>query len=94
MLATIGGIQNVEHGVSAERNFRVKILHAVSHDAEFEGARIIARLTACELGTARTQLGGLPATLSLGLFRQQASRLVRELGTVGVEAEMLSSPDA
>lgn len=94
VLATIGGIQNVEHGVSAERNFRVRILHAVSHDAEFEGARIIARLTACELGTARTQLSGLPATLSPGLFRQQASRLVRELSTVGVEAEILLSPDA
>jgi Trk K+ transport system NAD-binding subunit len=60
VLATIGGIQNVEHGVSAERTFRVKILRAVSHDAEFEGARIIARLTACDLGTARTQLGAFP----------------------------------
>jgi Trk K+ transport system NAD-binding subunit len=93
VLATIGGLQNFEHGVSAERAFRIRILRAASHDAEFEGARIIARVTGCELGTARTQLNQLPATLNLGLFRQQASRLVRELNTAGMEAEVLSSKD-
>ncbi len=90
-LATIGGLQNVEHGVSAERAFQVRLLRAVSHDAEFDGAAIIARVTGCELGTARRQVSNLPATLPLGLFRQQALRLVRELSVAGVEAVALSS---
>jgi Trk K+ transport system NAD-binding subunit len=94
VLATMGGLQNVEHGESAERDFRVRILRAGSHDAEFEGARIIARVTGCELGAARGQLSHPPATLGLGLFRQQASRLVRELRVAGVEAEVLSANDA
>jgi Trk K+ transport system NAD-binding subunit len=94
VLATMGGLQNVERGESAERDFRVRILRAVSHDTEFEAARIIALVTGCELGAARTQLSDPPTTLKLGLFRQQASRLVRELRVAGVEAEVLSAKNA
>ncbi len=91
VLATIAGLQDLEHGTPAERTFRIRVLRAASHDAEFEGARVIARVTGCELGTARTQLNHLPTTLNLGLFRQQASRLIRELNVAGMEAEVLTT---
>lgn len=91
VLATIGGLQNAEHGISAEKTFRVRILRAASPDAQFEGARTIARVTGCELEKARIQVGELPTTLKLGLFRQQALRLVRELRIAGVDAEVLSA---
>jgi Trk K+ transport system NAD-binding subunit len=89
VLATIGGLQNVEHGISAERAYQVRLLHTVSHDAEFEGARTIARVTGCELETARRQMSQLPTTLPLGLFRPQAIRLIRELTVAGVQAEVM-----
>lgn len=94
VLSTIDGVQNVEHGISAEKVFQVRLLHATSREAEFEGARTIARGTGCELGTARTEISHLPAILSIYLFRQQALRLIRELKVARVEAEVLSSRDA
>jgi Trk K+ transport system NAD-binding subunit len=94
VLATIGGLQNVEYGMSAEKAFHVRILRAASADAEFEGVRTIARVTGCDLATARTQLTQIPTKLTLDLFRQQALRLVRELSIAGVEAEVLSSRDS
>lgn len=90
-LATIGALHNVEHGISTERNFEVRLLRAISREAEFDAARIIARVTGCELGSARTQMNQLPSTLPLGLFRPQALRLVHELRVAGVEAEVNSS---
>jgi Trk K+ transport system NAD-binding subunit len=90
-LATMGALHNVEHGISAERMFHVRVLRTISRDAEFEAARVIARVTGCELGTARAQMNQLPSTLPIGLFRTQAMRLVHELRVAGVEAEVVSS---
>jgi Trk K+ transport system NAD-binding subunit len=90
-LATIGGLHNVEHGISAEKTFEVRLLRATLRDAEFEAARIIARVTGCELATARVQMDQLPVTLPIRLFRPQALRLVHELRVAGIDAETISS---
>jgi Trk K+ transport system NAD-binding subunit len=89
VLATIDGLQNVEHGVSAERSHLVRILRAFSDEAVFEGARTISRVTGYNLGTARELMSRLPATLPIGLFLHQAERLVRELGVLPVDAEVV-----
>ena len=90
-LATIGALHNVEHGISAERTFQVRLLRAISRDAEFDAARVIARVTGCELGTARTLISQLPRTLPIDLFRPQAFRLVHELRVASVEAGVISA---
>src|SRR5262249_19842275 len=89
VLATIGGLQNAEHGVAAERTHQVRVLKACSEEAAFEGARAISRLTGCNLGTAGALFGKLPALLPQVLFLHQARRLVRELDLVGVIAEVM-----
>jgi len=90
-LATMGALHNVEHGISAERTFQVRLLRTISRDAEFDAARVIARVTGCELGTARTLISQLPRTLPIDLFRPQAFRLVHELRVASVEAEAASA---
>jgi hypothetical protein len=89
VLATIGGLQNAEHGVAAEKSHLVRVRCASSDEAVFEGARIIARVSGCSLGTARAAMSRLPATLTQKLFWHQAQRLVRELRVAGVDAEVL-----
>jgi Trk K+ transport system NAD-binding subunit len=93
VLATLGGLQNAEHGVTAARDHKVRVLRASSEDAVFEGARTISRVTGCNLGTARALFSQLPA-LTPHLFPHQAQRLVRELGIVGVDAEAVTEKTA
>jgi hypothetical protein len=89
VLATIGGLQNAEHGSSAETTHQVRVLKVYSEDAAFEGARTISRITGCNLGTAGASFGELPAVLPQLLFRHQARRLALELGLIGVVAEVV-----
>jgi Trk K+ transport system NAD-binding subunit len=89
VLATIGGLQNAEHGSSAERTHQVRVLKVYSEDGAFEGARTISRITGCNLGTAGASFGELPAVLPQLLFRHQARRLALELGLIGVVAEVV-----
>lgn len=91
VLSTMAGLQNAEHGIAAERAYQVRILRARSKDAAFEGARTISRVTGCDMGTAGAVTGAAPGTLALRLFRHQAERLIRELGIVGVDAEVLEA---
>src|SRR5262249_25541127 len=71
VLATIGGLQNAEHGVTADKSHQVRILSVLSQEARFEGARTISRVTGCGLGVASALFGGLPATLSQALYQHQ-----------------------
>jgi Trk K+ transport system NAD-binding subunit len=94
VLTTSAGLQNVEHQISAEKEFHLRLNHAPSREAEFEAARLIARVSGCDLGSARAQVSKFPATLRLCLFRQQATRLVRELKAAGIDAELFSEKPA
>jgi Trk K+ transport system NAD-binding subunit len=89
VLATIGGLQNAEHGITGERTEQVRIVSALMKEAAFEGARAVSRVTGCNLGTASALFGELPALFPYPLFPHQAQRLVRELKIVGVNAEVL-----
>jgi Trk K+ transport system NAD-binding subunit len=92
VLATMAGLQQTEHGVTAARECQVRILRAVSDPAVFEGARTISRVTGCPLATAHRLMRALPNTMEQGLFRHQAARLIRELHAAGVTAEVLEVP--
>jgi hypothetical protein len=85
----MGALHDVEHEMSAERTFQLRLLRILSRDAQFDAAWIVARVTGCELGTARNS--GEPASehASLGLFRPQALRFVHELRVASVEAEVV-----
>jgi Trk K+ transport system NAD-binding subunit len=89
VLATMEGLQNVEHGIMNPRTIQVRILKAVSQAEAFEGARTLARVTGCKLNAAREMMNNLPGTLPLGLFRTQAERLVHELRLAGLDAEVV-----
>ena len=89
VLASRDGLQNVEHGTEAERTCLVQVQRARAVDSAFEGARVMARVTGCELGLARAVMGDLPATLSVPLYRPQAARLVRELNRISIDSEIV-----
>lgn len=91
VLATMDGLQNVEHGRFAERTCHIRILQALSEEAAFEGARTIARVTGCDLDRARTLMVQLPANFPQPLFHHQAERLVRELMVARVDAEVVTA---
>lgn len=90
VLATMGGLQNAEHGIAAERTHRLRVLKVQSEHAAFEGARIISRITRCNLGMVSALLKELPATVPQVLFEHQARRLATELREAGVHTEVLS----
>jgi Trk K+ transport system NAD-binding subunit len=90
VLATVEGLHKIEHQTAGDREFSVRLLRAFSQSSEFEGGRIIARITGCELGAAHALMKQLPATLPVGLYCPQAFRLVRELNRASVEAEVVS----
>jgi Trk K+ transport system NAD-binding subunit len=87
VLATIGGLQNAEHGMTRDRTHQIRLLKVYSERAAFEGARSIARITGCNLGIASSLFQELPAVLPQLLFRHQAQRLAHELDAIGVTAE-------
>jgi hypothetical protein len=78
VLATIGGLQNAEHGVTPQRTHQIRVLNVQSKDAAFEGARAISRITSCSLGTAGSLFGEVPAPAAIAVS-PPARRLAREL---------------
>jgi hypothetical protein len=94
VLATIGWLQNAEHGVTPQRTHQIRVLTVYSERAAFEGARAISRVTGCNLGTAGSLFEQLPAVLPQPLFRHQARRLAHELGVIGVIAEVVPAQSA
>lgn len=94
VLATIGGLQNAEHGVTPKKTDQIRILKVYSERAAFEGARAISRITGCNLGTAGSLFREMPAVLPQLLFRHQARRLARELELIGVTAQVVPAKSA
>ncbi|UBF25721.1 NAD-binding protein [Kovacikia minuta CCNUW1] len=89
VLATIEGLQRVEQGKTLPPTWQVQVETALSQEALFEGATTIARVSGCDLSTARTVMEQLPATLPTPLYRHQAIRLVRELSKAQVKAQVV-----
>jgi Trk K+ transport system NAD-binding subunit len=91
VLATMGGLQNAEHGVSSVPTRQLRLLKAPSEEARFEAARIISRITRCNLGAAKALFSELPANVPQVLYEHQALRLAGELRSIGVDAEVLTA---
>ncbi len=92
VLATIEGLCCIEQGqlnTSLKRWF-VTIEKAVTSDAKFEGANIIARIAGCPLHVARDLMKDLPHTLETPLYQHQAIRLVRALSKIQVSARLIN----
>jgi Trk K+ transport system NAD-binding subunit len=92
IITSIEGIQRIERGDLLPKSNWVEIEKAVSQDALFEGVQAIARITGCDLGTARTTMGQLPTILQIPLYPHQADRLIRVLNKAQVKARLFSSP--
>ncbi len=91
VLATIDGLQRVENGISSRKNWLVRIEKVSSQAGEFTGIAIIARISGCDLQTAKKFMRHIPATLDLPLYKHQAQRLVVELGKVQVMANLVNN---
>jgi Trk K+ transport system NAD-binding subunit len=91
VIASILGLKRIERGEAFMRSSHVFVEKAMSQDAAFDGASAIARITGCDISTARSLMGQLPATLGFPLYSQQAHRLVRELRKVQVIARLVEN---
>ncbi|NDJ17956.1 NAD-binding protein [Myxacorys almedinensis] len=91
VIAPIEGLKRIEGGVLAPRSHIVQIQKALSQDSAFDGATAIARVSGCDISTARALMAALPAPLPFPLYLHQAKRLVSELSKAQVAARLLSS---
>jgi Trk K+ transport system NAD-binding subunit len=91
ILSTIEELRRIEQGAVSIvwRRFKVRVEKALFSHSVFEGANAIARISGCDLVTARNLMNNLPATLQLPLYKQQAQRLVRELSKLQAIARIL-----
>lgn len=89
ILATTRSLQKVERGELSPRNWHVQIEKALTSDAIFDGANAISIISGCSIGTARQLMKNLPGKLPLGLYKQQAQRLVFKLSKLRVIASLL-----
>jgi Trk K+ transport system NAD-binding subunit len=88
VLATMEGLRAIERGELEPRSVGVWVKSALTPDAAFEGAQTIARISGCNIGTARSLMENLPGRLAVLLYYPQALRLVRHLRRIQVEAEI------
>jgi Trk K+ transport system NAD-binding subunit len=88
VLATSKGLRGIEQGIVsiAPKTCQVRVERALTREAIFEGANAIARISGCDLGTARALMHNLPGTLEVPLYHHQAHRLVRVLSKAQVLA--------
>ncbi|HAG80193.1 MAG TPA: potassium transporter TrkA [Cyanobacteria bacterium UBA12227] len=91
VLATSKGLRRIEEGLSSiiPKRWRVVVEKALTQDAIFEGANAIARISGCNLSTARALMHNLPGLLRSPLYKHQAQRLVRTLNKVQVKARIV-----
>lgn len=67
----------------------MQIEKALTSDAIFDDANAISIISGCSIGTARQLMKNLPGKLPLGLYKQQAQRLVFKLSKLRVIASLL-----
>lgn len=92
ILATIEGLQRIEQGQLKLdlKCWQVKVEKAITSDAIFDGANLIARISGCNLMVAREIMNNLPQTLPFTFYQHQAQFLVRELNRTLVKASLIS----
>jgi Trk K+ transport system NAD-binding subunit len=89
VLATSTGLQRVERNEAIQPSWHLRVEKAMSDEAIFEGAGAIARISGCDLSTARSLMNQLPAILPVPLYKYQAFRLLRELQKTRVTGSLV-----
>jgi Trk K+ transport system NAD-binding subunit len=91
VLATSKGLGYIEHGIATItlKSWQVQVEKALTPEAVFEGANAIARISGCNLSTARTLMHNLPSRLQVPLYKHQAQRLARSLNKAQVKARVV-----
>jgi Trk K+ transport system NAD-binding subunit len=91
VLATSSALRRIEEGRKSmlPKRWRVVVEKALTDEAIFEGANAIARISGCDLSTARALMHNLPGTLRSPLYKHQAQRLVRSLKQAQVRGRAL-----
>jgi Trk K+ transport system NAD-binding subunit len=89
VLTTTDSLQQLERGEILPRCWQVQVDRAVIHSANFEGIRLIVRVTGCSINTATDLMEQLPGILPMPLYKHQAQRLVRELGKLQIIAQLI-----
>jgi len=91
VLATIDGLQRIEKGrLNLQlKTWQIRVEKVFNNQVIFEGANAIARISRCELSTARDLMNHLPQILNVPLYKHQALRLVRELKKIQVLAQVI-----
>lgn len=89
VLSSIEGLKRIEHGTIITPTWRVRIDSALTRDAAFDGANVIARISGYSLSGARELMDQLPKILPKRLYLHQAARLVGELKRSRVKAQLI-----
>ncbi len=89
ILATLDGLQRIERGVLMACQWFVQVEKALSTEAVFDGGAVIARISGCDMGQARSRMSHLPGLLNYPLYKHQAQRLVSELSKSQVLAHIV-----
>ena len=89
VLATINSLKRIEHGKMAPRRWLVKVSKPLVQ-VEYEGPKVIAHVSGCNLSIAHDLMANLPGTLKVPLYKHQAQRLVRDLSKLGVQAHLVA----
>jgi Trk K+ transport system NAD-binding subunit len=89
VLATIDGLQRVEVGQRQPQCWQVRVEKALTEEGVFEGGNTIARIAGCPLTVARELMNNLPGILNVPLYKPQGQQLVRALGKVQVDAQIV-----
>ncbi|MGQ4646576.1 NAD-binding protein [Lyngbya aestuarii] len=91
VLGTIDGLRRLEFGKLgiAPKTWRVQVEKALTQEALFEGANMIARISGCDLSAAKELMNNLPGRLQSPLYKHQGQRLVWELTKAQVTASLV-----
>jgi len=92
VLATMEGLRRIELGTLLPRQCVVRVngvRKALMAFARFEGANVIARISGCDMGSARDIMERLPAELPQPVYRHQGYLIVKMLKNSLVDAELL-----
>lgn len=92
VLATMNGLRRIELGRMLERQYLVHVVeqrHTLMAHAHFEGATLIARISGCDIGTARKLMADLPGDLPHPVYYQQGLAIVEKLQRNMIEARLV-----
>lgn len=88
VLATTRGLQRVERGEMLPKCCTVRINRALTYEACFGGANVLARYSGCSIEDARRIMDNLPADFPYPLYLHQGFLLVKALRRSMIDSEL------